>query len=149
GKTDLLVGGTLGHDSLTFNPGAKAGSVVVRLNNVVLGTFQPTGRILAFGQAGNDQIKGNSKIKVSALLDGGGGNDTLLGGGGDDVLLGGAGNDVLYGANGRNVLIGGSGRDTLYAADGDNILIGGATAHDANQAALAAILAEWSSNASY
>lgn len=42
-------------------------------------------------------------------------------------------------------LFGGDGRDLLFAGRGDDILIGGTTDYDANDAALAAILAEWNS----
>ena len=41
------------------------------------------------------------------------------------------------------MLIGGRGHDRLKASAGDNILIAGFTDYDANEAALAAISAEW------
>jgi Ca2+-binding RTX toxin-like protein len=41
------------------------------------------------------------------------------------------------------VLIGGAGASTLSAGGGGDILIAGRTAHDANVAALLAVLAEW------
>jgi hypothetical protein len=69
------------------------------------------------------------------------------------VLVGGPGNDTLYGGGGRNLLIGGAGADTLYAGSAGDILIGGTTSFDANNAAdqkaLAYIMAEWGSTASY
>ena len=50
---------------------------------------------------------------------------------------------------GPNLLIGGSGADTLIAGSGDDLLIAGTTAFDANEAALAAIMAEWTSGRDY
>ncbi len=88
-------------------------------------------------------------ITQSALLDGGAGDDFLRGGRGDDILVGGPGNDLLVGSRGRDILIGGLGRDRLIGNHGEDLLIGGYTAHDANDSALAAILAEWSSDRDY
>jgi sugar lactone lactonase YvrE len=65
------------------------------------------------------------------------------------VIVGGAGDDKLTAGGGRSLLIGGPGRDVLSAAQSrqsGSILIGGSTSFDANDAALSAILAEWSSS---
>jgi Ca2+-binding RTX toxin-like protein len=66
----------------------------------------------------------------------------------NDVLVGGDGDDVLDGGKGINVLIGGRGADDLAAKKGEALLIAGYTAFDQNEAALDAILAEWSSGKS-
>jgi Ca2+-binding RTX toxin-like protein len=50
---------------------------------------------------------------------------------------------------GRDLLIGGAGAAQLRGNGGDDILIAGTTAFDHNQAALAAIMAEWTSARSY
>src|SRR5262249_55761739 len=73
------------------------------------------------------------------------GNDTLDASGSvaGNVLVGGAGNDSLIGGRGRDILIGGLGVDTLQAGSGGGIFIGGTTSYDNNNAALAAVLAEW------
>jgi hypothetical protein len=143
-KTDLVVGGTTGDNTIFFVPGAHAGQVVVYVNGVSLGTFHPTGRIIAFGQAGNDFIEVSPWIKLSAWLFGGDGNNVLIGGGGNDVLVGGKGDNVLVGGSGRDLLIGGRGADLLWSR-GEDILIGGYTDFDGNEAALAAVMAEWTS----
>jgi len=83
------------------------------------------------------------------LIRGGSGNDQLGGGTGNDILLGEAGNDTLLGGDGRDLLIGGLNSDTLDGGAGDDILIAGTTAHDASDAALNQILAEWTSARSY
>ena len=46
-------------------------------------------------------------------------------------------------------MVGGRGTDTLYGNAGEDILIGGYTAYDANDSALKAILAEWTSGRTY
>jgi Ca2+-binding RTX toxin-like protein len=104
------------------------------------------------GLGGDDVISGGDG---NDLLDGGDGNDVLIAGSGNDILIGGAGNDTLFAGPGRDILIGGTGRDVLIGSlgpsgpgrsRGGSILIGRATVYDANDAALRALLAEWSSD---
>jgi Ca2+-binding RTX toxin-like protein len=64
-------------------------------------------------------------------------------------LVGGSGSDRLLGGKGPDILIGGSGPSTLNGGSGGDILIGGTTNYDTNAAALAAVLAEWSSADDY
>ncbi len=93
---------------------------------------------------------------VNAILYGGThGGDTLTAAGtGNDVLIGNGARDTLTdNGTGRNILIGGgAGGDTL-TGNGNDILVSGTTTYDsntsANVAALDAILAEWTSSASY
>jgi ELWxxDGT repeat protein len=98
---------------------------------------------------GNDRAVVASSVSVPAKLDGGAGNDYLKGGRGDDILLGGPGKDLLMGNQGRDLMIGGAGRDRLVGNRDDDILIGGTTAHDADDLALEAIMAEWTSDRDY
>jgi Ca2+-binding RTX toxin-like protein len=150
----LVIGGTTANDRITIKPGDATGGVRVIINNVDQGNFTGVSTIVAYGQAGDDIIE-LQKAAISgptysitqlAVLYGDDGNDTLdaRNSGGSAILLGGAGNDTLYGGNSRDVLIGGLGTDTLKGANGDDILIGGTTDHDANLAALYALMAEWS-----
>jgi uncharacterized delta-60 repeat protein len=148
GQTALAVGGTSGNDTIVVNP-AGGNAVSVNLNGVSLGTFSPTGRILVYGQAGNDDIQVAGGISLSAWLYGGAGNDRLKGGNGNNILLGGAGDDLLVGGNARDILIGGTGADRLVGNAEDDILIAGSTAFDGNEAALCAVLREWTSARSY
>ena len=99
---------------------------------------------------GNDVASVASNIRLPVFIDGGAGDDVLIAGNGNTILLGGAGDDQLIAGAGRNLLIGGEGRDLLAAVRraGGSILIGGSTAHDANDQALGAVLAEWSSDRS-
>ena len=167
GATALFVGGTSTADTIVFKPADAVGDVAATITNsttknkaLALGTFAPTGHIIAYGLAGADTIeyaaatiKGKSySITIPAMFYGGDGNDTLVGGAGNDLLVGGNGADTLVGANGADLLIGGAGIDKLYSgttaktasnAAGGSLLIGDSTIYDANGAALAAILAQW------
>jgi hypothetical protein len=146
----VVVTGTGGDDKILFNPGGgQGGTVKVLVNNLPQGVFSPNGRLIAYGGAGNDDIEVAGSITLPAWLYGGEGNDRLKGGGGNNVLLGGAGDDVLLGGGGQNLLIGGLGADTLIAGSGDDLLIAGTTAYDENEAALDAIMAEWTSGQDY
>jgi hypothetical protein len=125
--------------------------VSVKRNKITLGSFNtPISRVVVFGLGGDDSIKLNSQMTVSAQLHGGDGNDTFSGGGGSTIALGGAGNDRLKGGRGKSVLIGGGGLDRLTGGgQGGDILIGGTTAYDSQDQALTAILAEWRSSRTY
>jgi len=63
--------------------------------------------------------------------------------------LGGEGDDLLVGGAGRDLLIGGIASDRIVGNAEDDVLIGGTTAFDFNDAALAAILGEWTSDHDY
>jgi Ca2+-binding RTX toxin-like protein len=149
GQTALVVGGTTANDTIIFSPQGNGGDIQVTINGVSQGVYHPTGRIIAFGQAGDDDIEVAGSIALPAWLYGGDGNDRLKGGGGNNVLLGGNGDDTLTGGKGLNLLIGGDGADRLVGNGGDDILIGGRTDFDDNQAALYALMAEWTSPRSY
>ncbi|WP_275044502.1 calcium-binding protein, partial [Pseudomonas asplenii] len=74
------------------------------------------------GMGGDDTLIGGSG---NDQLDGGEGNDSLTGGAGNDTLIGGAGNDNLDGGEGNDTLNGGLGDDTLNGGYGIDILSGG------------------------
>jgi hypothetical protein len=123
--TRLLVGGTAGDDKIYLNAGATAGSIAVKLNGVIVGTFTPTGSLAVRGGDGNDYITVMAGTALSAMLEGGSGNDVLTGGGGDDLLIGGDGNDTLKGANGNDRLFGEAGNDLISGDNGDDVISGG------------------------
>lgn len=149
-KLALVVDGTAGADTIILSA-ATSNGVTVSMNGTTVGTFAPSGGA-AFGHVivnagdGNDVVRLTGGLTVSALLFGGNGNDTLdaLDSLAANVLQGGAGNDILTGGAGNDMLIGGLGADTFNGSGGDDIVIGGTTSHDSNQAALCAIMAEWS-----
>src|SRR5262249_47302951 len=90
-KTALVVNATAGDDIILVWAGPAPGSVVVVLNDAVLGPFSPTGHVRVFGLAGDDVIIVAGNVTLSVWLDGGAGDDFLHGGAGPDLLLGGDG----------------------------------------------------------
>jgi Ca2+-binding RTX toxin-like protein len=149
-QQDLAIGGTIGNDTLVVQSGGYAGAIAVSLNGSSLGSFVPTGRILGFGQAGDDDLQIAGSINLAAWLYGGMGNDRLKGGSGDDLLVGEAGDDLLVGNNGRDLLIGGLGSDRIVGNADDDILIAGHLvyadqAHAEHNLALSSIMREWNS----
>jgi Ca2+-binding RTX toxin-like protein len=166
---DRLIGG-LGDDQINASEGDNLlyGDVVGQeaLNvggNDVLSSLG--GNDVAYGGGGNDQISlgagndyafggfGNDTLQGFAGNDrlyGGAGNDILSGNDGDDLLAGNAGNDQLTGGAGRDVLIGGTGADTVNGGADNDVVIGRSLTNetstqfnDANDVALAALLAQW------
>lgn len=117
----LVVGGTTRNDSIAFLPGGIAGTVQVMVNGRNEGLFNPTGRIIAFGQEGNDAILGTA-MTLAVRFHGGAGNDTLTGGAAADALFGDLGNDILDGAAGADSLSAGGGMDILLADASDVVI---------------------------
>jgi PKD repeat protein len=123
-----------------------------------------SGNNRVFGGGANDTINtggGNDNINAGsgndAVLAGGGtdyviagtGNDIVDAGDGHDIILGGDGGDVLRGGTGRDLIIGGNGADLILGNGDEDILIAGTTDYDANEAALLAIMDEWTSSRTY
>jgi Ca2+-binding RTX toxin-like protein len=144
--SDMVVYGTADNDTMVFTPGDTTGQVVATVNGVEVARYSPTGRLIVHGGAGDDDIQVAGSINVPTWLYGDDGNDRLKGGNGNNVLSGGAGDDLLAGGSGRDLLVGGTGADRLIGNGGDDILISGTTSYDANEAALAAVMAEWTSD---
>lgn len=145
-QTALVVVGSSASDTIVFTPGPNPGDIAVRINGSAIGTYHPTGRIIAYGLAGDDDIQVAGSISLPNWLFGGDGNDRLNGGNGANVLVGGSGDDLMVGGSGRDLMIGDDGADRLIGNGGDDILIGGTTVYDADLAALCAIMDEWTSN---
>jgi hypothetical protein len=148
-RTVLSVFGTSGDDTILISPTSNPGEVRVWLNGTNAGRFAPNGRIVVDGDAGNNTIRVDRRVTVSAWLLGGSGNDQLEAGGGNDLLVGGLGNDVLRGGPGRNILIGGGDADSLRGGTGDDMLIGGTTSFAGDSPAWCGIVGEWTESRSY
>jgi hypothetical protein len=97
GKTVLAVGGTSAGDTVVVKP-RSGGNVDVILNDVVLGTFKPTGGISIFGGAGNDRVVVNGPLPVPLTFFGGDGDDLLRSDNPADTLIGGPGDDRVLGS---------------------------------------------------
>jgi hypothetical protein len=141
GKQALFVGGTTGNDNIVISP--TGGAVEVQINGASAGTFTPTGRIVVYAQAGNDDVTVAGSVGLSAWLYAGDGDDRLKGGGGHDVLLGQGGDDLLVGGGGRDLLVGGAGADRIVGNADDDILIAGVLLFEADADKLCAVMKEW------
>ena len=149
GELMLVVGGSPSDDVINLRRGARQKDVVVRIDGVKEGVYQPTSRVVVYGGDGNDRVTMVSGVKLPAWLDGGIGDDDLTGGGGPAVILGGEGDDVVSGRGARDLLIGGLGTDLIEGRGGDDLLISGTTTYDGDEQALSAIQAEWLSSRTY
>ncbi len=145
GQTMLLINGTDGANNIELDVAKKTQIVTVLINNVVIGTYSPTSRIVVFGNGGNDSVTHGGGFKRAVEEFGGDGDDTLKAGQSGDILVGGAGNDSLVSGAGNDVEIGGTGADKVVGDAGEDILITGTTAYDNDPAALDAISDEWTS----
>jgi Ca2+-binding RTX toxin-like protein len=135
----LVVDGTPGDDTIRVTRGRLRSEVMVSVNGVVSGPFDPTSRIVIMGYGGNDNIQVGDGVKIPAWLVAGPGNDYLIAGGGPAVLIGGDGDDTLIAGRERDIIIEGAGTNTLISKPGD-LVVPGSTALDTNQQLLSAIL---------
>jgi Ca2+-binding RTX toxin-like protein len=144
----LRILGTVASDRIIVRAVDNNGRFRVVYNAVPLGIFSNP-RLFIRGANGNDTILlrsvGAAKLKVQATIIGGAGADTIDASGNTraNVLAGGAANDVLIGGSSRDILIGGSQTDTLRGNVAQDVLIGGALSFQVNDAALTALLNEW------
>jgi Ca2+-binding RTX toxin-like protein len=147
----LTITGSRNNDNIDVQLKDRGETIVVKSKGREIGRFDTAdvGMIEFHGLAGNDSIHISPRIDITALLDGGAGNDLLVAGGGNDILLGGTGNDHLIARFGRDILIGGEGRDHLQGGTGSDLLIGGSTIYDEDTDSLLAILTEWTSTHSF
>ena len=90
--------------------GVDIGAVEVQTPQEITGT--PESEVLN-GAGGNDTIIGLA------------GNDTINGRGGDDQIIGSRGSDFLYGKDGDDTLEGRQDNDHLFGGNGDDSLLGG------------------------
>ena len=102
-------------------------------DNIVLTLASGTGAIVNSG-GGDDSVmggSGNDAIVAGPgkdLVAGGDGADRLFGESDDDSLDGGGGDDVVHGNAGNDILAGGPGLNTLVGHVGDDVLVGGRNA---------------------
>jgi Ca2+-binding RTX toxin-like protein len=158
----LAVVDSTNHAVLDFHDASASVSIDLRLAQGQPQAIGAGGNTLSLygeiadltGTPYDDVIHGN---ELENIIRGLGGNDVIVAGTGNSILIGGGGDDILIAGPGRDILIGGTGRDILIADEpkrgkgdpqGGSILVAGATAYDANDVALEAIMAEWTSRRS-
>lgn len=123
-EDDVILGGQ-GNDSIDGGSG----------NDTILGE---SGADTINGGDDNDQIFGFRAFEflenhgpydetrdgnVTNVLNGDGGNDSIVGGEGIDSITGGTGNDSLFGGAGNDTIEGGAGQDNFAGIGGDDLLI--------------------------
>jgi Ca2+-binding RTX toxin-like protein len=142
----LTITGTPGNNVISFARGATPGVVQASVDGMPTGSFLPTGRLIAYGLDGNDQIAVDEAISLTAVLYGGAGDDDLTGGAGNDLLLGGIGADRLTGAAGNDFLAGGQGADRLVGSAGHDVMVAGEVASHLTADDLLLIARQWALN---
>ena len=120
GPGTLWVNGTAANDNILF--AIEADDVVVLLNGseTRFALADVTQQILVRGFDGDDTIRNNTDIPMSAT--GGCGDDFIVGGTGDDELRGLGGEDSLFGRDGNDQLDGGADEDYVSGGNGDDVL---------------------------
>ncbi|MEI8376153.1 MAG: FG-GAP-like repeat-containing protein [Planctomycetota bacterium] len=130
---DLLVGGSMGSDVITVQPGSAPGRVRVVIAGELDQEFTPTGDIKIAGQAGADSITVAAGLSRPVFVYGGDGADsiyvngssaaspvTVSGDAGDDVIRIATSGHNLNAIAGTCVVKGGSGSDQLIVYDDAN-----------------------------
>lgn len=140
GSLNLVVGGTGANDTILFEPASTG--IRVRINGVNKGVFQNIGRLVAYGNDGDDILT----LNLPSELFGGNGNDSLTGGKAPNLLIGGDGDDLLTGGAARDLLIGGQGTDYLAGGGDDDLLIASHSSYQDSRSALRQIMNEWLRN---
>ncbi len=93
GVSNLVVGGTGGNDTITFQD--RRSAVEVYINGESHGVFRVAGKLIAYGGDGNDVIAADAAVDRPTAFFGGSGNDTLAGGSGHNALDGGTGKNKI------------------------------------------------------
>ena len=153
----LFVGGTNGADTIVVRQGTTAGTSTWSSTGWT-GASSPSraaavsiGRIIVYGNDGNDTITVNPNVgAIDAVLYGGAGNDTIRGGPAAATSSTAAtGTTSCWAAPGRDVLVGGLGRTHSRGAADDDVLIGGTYRFSEDLDALAEVLGAWTTSQSY
>jgi hypothetical protein len=154
---DKPIAVTVSDDDGGTNAGSASASVQVALSATgtlgVVGTSADDSVTITAPTIGTVRLQGSilggpidfAAASVTRLLVKlGGGNDIVINATTEAMIaVGGAGTDIITDAGGRGILIGGAGSDILYGGGGQDILIDSGTDHDADDAALLALLAYW------
>jgi acrosin len=153
------LNGGVGTNAVDYSDASNTSGISFSLtatnSGSVAGAFAFTAVANLSGGAGDDTFTFANNARVTGMLDGAGGTNTLnysaytagvrvslaansatgtaavvnfanvTGGSGNDILIGNASANVLSGGAGNDILTGGDGDDTLNGGAGNDILIGG------------------------
>ena len=135
----LILNFVSGQDNTLYVGASSAPDDLGRQDIIVSGrnyyeTFLAVERIEGVAGAGDDAVFVGESVLLPLLLNGGGGDDTLVAGSGPATLIGGLGNDRLVGGKsddhlwgdegpGESVLVNG-GDDTIFGGDGMDVIRG-------------------------
>lgn len=98
--------------------GIRGAVPATRVRGIVIEALGGDDRIVL-----NSEVQaGRQPLRVTAVVDGGAGNDTIIGTTAKDLLYGGPGNDTIRGNSGDDEIFGGEGDDLLYGEDGNDTL---------------------------
>jgi Ca2+-binding RTX toxin-like protein len=124
GEGNDTINGGSGIDTMLLNYGSQTAPITITYTNSTNGTssvgdsFQSIEIINLTSGSGNDVLNLSALSGNGSIINGGGGNDSIISGiGWHDILDGSDGNDTLNGNDGQDRLVGG---------DGDDVLLGGA-----------------------
>jgi hypothetical protein len=131
GKKSVLVVGTSTADVMSITGSGTNYRVV--MNGRTVNLTGVTGRIMAFGLAGNDSIDMPS-VAIATISYGGDGND---------IIRAGSAADWIFGENGSDLLAGGLGIDQLNGGADSDLLFDGSVAPKSASVSLASTLSLW------
>jgi Ca2+-binding RTX toxin-like protein len=129
----LHVYGTPGDDVIAVTVNADQ-SVTVDVDGTTLSPFTGVKRIRVRAGAGDDSVtvdESAAMTLLSAFVDGGRGDDTIVLGNENNFVIGGLGGDLITAGDGNNVVHGGLGHNQITVGNGSNIVItdGASTIH--------------------
>jgi Ca2+-binding RTX toxin-like protein len=120
---DIIDGGG-GNDRIVESADADVTVTAIEMFGIGHDFIQNVETVAISGGASANLIDA-SAFDGMAVLEGLGGNDTLIGGAANDFLQGGSGNDLILGNDGNDLLRGHDGNDTLRGGNGNDTLEGG------------------------
>jgi Ca2+-binding RTX toxin-like protein len=153
--SDVMIGGT-GNNTYVETPGpAVSTDVIIDSGGNDTIDFSGASRGVQFDlnlTAGQVQVvdSAGNRVAVTGTLENAIGtqfDDNLTGNAVANFLSGLGGKDQLVGQAGRDLLIGGLGADRIIGSAGEDLVIAGRCAFETQDAALRAIVAEWSQSA--
>jgi Ca2+-binding RTX toxin-like protein len=133
--------GSIGRDRFVFSPGATLSGFILGgggWDTLDYSAFRTPVTVNLYN--GVAHTHGVSQVE---MVLGGSASDLFTGSNANEAFVGGKGADRINGGGGKDLLIGGLDADILDGGLGEDLLIAGITNFDANDAALALIMTEW------